>query len=318
MSIMWDTIIKDINKDIDVIYIAIGCSMDSYFELTQSNNQQCPCFLDKFKKKLIVLIDPCLETPLMVQKQITNLNHVQYGEHRILKNDSLIVHAINKSFYYPPNNPFDNISKESDINFTNLLKIIELVLELKIKMIFQDYTGSDLTNFYCELMKIFDSDELVKYVTCDVTQKDGGCFIDICPDIIKYDSDDNFIQEKFLPLIKINRFDTFRDILKRRIDLLNYQLLWTYNKSIDTNEWKPFDTHKIMVLCTIYNYDTRFLDYNVDLLYAIDAIRELMVIIIKDVVDSLNCEKELVYYLVSNLTSRNEFVNMTSMLKQFD
>lgn len=324
MESAWINIINDI-QNVDVIYMAIGCSMGHYKEITQTNNQQYPCFLDKFKKKLIILVDPILETPLKIQEQITDLNEIKTNDYRILKNDSLIIYAINKSFYYVgtyyngyDNSKIKNSDTESEINFRYLLQIIQFVLDMKIKFIFQDYSGTDPTNFYFELMKIFDSDELLKYVTFDVTQKDAGCFIDINPNIIKYDSDDNFIQEKFLPLEKINKLDTFRDILKLRIDLLNYQLLWTYNKSLDTNEWKPFDTDKIMFLCVIYNFDTRFLDYNVELIKAIDCIRDLMIIIIKDIVKSLCCEEELVTYLINNISNRTDFVNMTSMLKQFN
>lgn len=335
MTIMWDTIIKDITKDIDVIYIAIGCALDRYSELTQSNNQQCPCFLDKFKRKLIVLVDPYLETPLMIQNEIKNLNQIQDGVHRILKNDSLIIHAIEKYFYYNgicydgyTNSKIEMSEIEYKYNSKYLLKIIELVLSLKIKFIFQDYTGDDTTMFYCNLIKIFESDplnpykskELLKYVTFDITQKDCGCFVDICPDIIKYDRDDNFIQEKFLPLKKINKLNTFRNILKYRIDLLNYQLLWTYNKLIDKNEWNPSDIYyEVILLCTIYNYDSLIetIDNN-NFLHVIDQIRELIIIIIKDIVDSLNCEKEMINYLANNLTSRSEFINITSMLKDFN
>ena len=312
MESTWINIIKDI-QNIDVIYMAIGSALGHYKEITQTNNQQYPCFLDKFKKKLIILVDPILETPLKIQEQITDLTEIKNDNYRILKNELLIIYAINKPFYY-----IENSNIESESNFRYLLKIIELVLDMKIKFIFQDYSGNDPTNFYFELMKIFDSDELLKYVTFDVTQKDSGCFIDIQSNIIKYDSDDNFIQEKFLPLEKINKLDTFRDILKLRIDLLNYQLLWTYNKSLDTNEWKPFDTDKIMFLCTIYKFDTRFLDYNVELIKAIDCIRDLMIIIIKDIVKSLYCEEELITYLINNISNRNDFVNMTSMLKRFN
>lgn len=315
---MWETIIDEI-QHVAVVYMAIGCAIQEYQELTQANNQQCPCFLDKFAKKLLILIDPNLEKPLKVQQQITDLKETRIDNHRVLKNSSSTIYAINEPFYYILSD--ENVEKryrETDQNFSLLLRIISIAIELKIKFIFQDYTGNDTTNVYCELMNIFDTDDLLKYVTFDVTQKDSGCYINIHPEIIKYDSDNNFIQEKFLSLSRINQYDSFRDILKMRIDLLNYQLLWTFNKSIDENEWKPFDTDKIRFMCAVYKVDTRFLDYNTDLMFAIDCVKELMIIIIKDIVESLNCEEDLVTYLTKNFRAKSEFVNMTSMLKQFN
>ena len=188
------------------------------------------------------------------------------------KNDTLIIHAINESFIYDISNSHNIEHKyhETNCNYTFILNLVSTILEMKKKFIFQDYTGNDTTNIYCEFLNIFDSNELLKYVNFDVTQKDSGCYIKISSDMIKYDSYNDFIQEKFLLLTRIKEFDTFKDILKYRIDLLNYELLWSYNKSIETNEYHFLNINKIKFLCRIYQFDSRFIDYNTELLFAID------------------------------------------------
>jgi hypothetical protein len=51
------------------VYLGIGAAMDSCNQLTSMNNQQFPCFLNKIKgNKVVILIDPILETPLKTEQ----------------------------------------------------------------------------------------------------------------------------------------------------------------------------------------------------------------------------------------------------------
>lgn len=318
---VWENIINDIKYcQLDIIYMAIGCGMQNYKEVLPSNNQQNPGFLDKFKRKLYILIDPELETPLKIQSQISGLETTTLDTYRILKNDSIIIHAINECFHYDLSIKYnlENNYNETNTNYTFILNMVSIVLERKIKFIFQDYTGNDTTNFYCELMSIYDSNELLKYVNFDVTQQDSGCYINISSDMIRYDKDDNFIQEKFTILSKCKDSDKLKDIVKIRIDILNYELLWSYNKSLETKSFNFVNQNKIKFLCNIYNIDTHFLDYNTDLLYALDKIKELMVYIIKDLVCALDYEQDMVTYLINNIENKSDFVNMTCMMKKIE
>ena len=71
---MWNYILNSINTiNPDLIYIAIGCSMISYDHIISDNNQQYPNFINNFNKKIIILIDPCLEYPLAIQKILNKL-----------------------------------------------------------------------------------------------------------------------------------------------------------------------------------------------------------------------------------------------------
>ena len=116
-------------------------------------------------------------------------------------------------------------------------------------------------------------------------------------------------------LSKIKDSDKFRDIVKTRIDVLNYELLWSYNKSLETKDFNFINSNKIKLLCAIYNFDTRFLDYNTDILFTIDKIKELMIYIIKDLVDSLDYEIDMVSYLIDNICNKSQFFNMTCLMK---
>lgn len=318
---VWENIINDIsNSHVDIIYMAIGCGMKSYTEISPSKNQQNPGFLDKFKRKLYILIDPDLESPLKMEKQISGLETTTLDTYRILKNDSIIIHAINEYFHYDLSIKYnlENNYIETNTNYTIILNIVSIILERKIKFIFQDYTGNDTTNVYCELMNIFDSNELLKYVNFDVTQQDSGCYINISPDMISYDINDNFIQEKFSLLSNIKTSNKLKDIVNFRINILNYELLWSYNKSLETNSFYIVNQNKIKFLCMIYNIDTRFLDYNTDLLYALDKIKELMISIIKDLVHALDYEPEMTKFLIDNICNKSDFVNITCMMKKIE
>jgi hypothetical protein len=167
-------------------------------------------------------------------------------------------------------------------------------------------------------MNVFDSNDLLRYVNFDVTQQDSGCYINISSDMIKYDPDGNFIQEKFSVLSKCKNSDKLKDIVKIRIDILNYELLWSYNKSLETKSFNFVNQNKIKFLCNIYSFDTRFLDYNTDLLYALDKIKELMICIIKDLVYALDYEQDMIKYLVDNIQNKNDFINMTCMMKKIE
>ena len=94
-----------------VVYLGIGSAMSSYNQVTSTNNQQSPCFLEKIPgKKVIILIDPALESPLKTEEWYQNIgnpliavNSETKGDKiyfRKYQNDSVTVFAINKMFNF--------------------------------------------------------------------------------------------------------------------------------------------------------------------------------------------------------------------------
>jgi hypothetical protein len=312
---MWIDIFNEIiYKNVDVIYIAIGSSLKYYNNIVSKNNQQYPCFLEKFKKKLIILIDPELEKPLKIQEHFDDLEIIDLGNLRIFKNESLIIYAINEVFYYDFSNLY-SLNEKKNENYSIIINLIKIILETKKKLIFQDYTGNDTTNFYCDLINIFDKTKLLKYVNFDVTQEDSGCFINISENMIKYDSDNNFIQEKFLKLVDIKTSEKFNKTFKKRIDLLNYEIIGSYTKSLNQNIIEFINIQNIRNMCVVYDFDSRFIDIKTNIQLVTNKLKELMVLIITDIVNSLEYESELITYLTNLISNKNEFINMTCLLK---
>jgi hypothetical protein len=104
---MWKFIFNTIKtSDFDIIYMAIGCSMEYYNEVTTNNNQQYPIFLDNFNKKVILLIDPLLETPLKIETFLQNKNQTlnqitsNYDNLRYYYSDNITILGINELFIY--------------------------------------------------------------------------------------------------------------------------------------------------------------------------------------------------------------------------
>jgi len=304
-------IIRDI-KSTSVIYMAIGSAMEHYEPntITPFNNQQYPCILDNIEgKKIIILIDPVLEDDLKIDNidLICTIYNTRY-----YKNNLLTVIAINKSFNYLNNsNNFDN----DDYNF--LLNIISLSLENKVKFIFQDYSGKDSTYCYNDLLDIFDKQEVIKYINFDITQKDCGCYVEFNHDMIKLDSENCFIQPKYMKLVDIKDYNNFINIYKSRIDILNYELIWSYNKSFNESKEEFININKIKFLYFIYD-KPYVLDKPISLNDKLTSIRELIILIVNDIIISKDCEKSMIEYLITNIKNKSVFVKTMTVIKYLD
>ena len=284
----------------EIIYLAVGCAMGNYSNINPTNNQQYPLFLEPFtnKKKLFILIDPYLETPLKLESQI-NLTETNSGDYcRILQNNNLIVFAIKKLFYFYhyDKNVLDKI-------FLN--KIISYSIENKIKTFVQDYTGIYIKHAYLEYLE--DNSDIKKYVIFDVTQDYSGCFVDFSKVSIYYDSENHFIQPYFLTLVEIKKlsFDTFKIYLNKRIDWINFRIfrqIRMINKEIDEDIKDTIDVENILKnLKNIYD--------NITLEMTINNLENTINIVVSDIITALKLDETLLTNIKTNM------INELSKLK---
>lgn len=334
----WEIIFNTISiPSTSILYIGIGTAQGHYSKITEQNNQQYPCFLEHFPEhKVILLIDPGLEFPLKLEKfmedagtklveeqvikQISDKNEEKVI-FRYLKNNKMSVFAINDSFEYEENKYMNDKQKiKTNENLANLIHMIELSLG-KVrpnKIILQDYTGHDSANVYSSLCNIIDSELMMKHVLFDVTQLESGCFIDFQHDMISYDSDNNFIQERLQPLTKITKSSKFEKILKKRIDKLIYPVSWAVNQ-IKSNGKIPEEKYghnfesDFRYLSQVYGLEYNELNFDLD--YKKNKLEQLTQLMLQDIVEARECQKSELEFIKENLKNRSVFINFVSILK---
>ena len=274
MSKMNDTIWTHMNNAIhtqkfDIIYFSIGCSMSNYYYddeidneekknnnkmlITEKNNQQYPEFLNNYKKKLIVLIDPELEKDLQIIKyynMIYKSLDIITGENlkfTVYSNDEDVVITAREYFIF----------KE---NIKYLYDIIAHCISSRTKLVVQDFTGNYLSEHYENILNIFDKNDVFKNILFDVTYNNGGCYVEL-PNKLLIDDNNDFVQPKYMLLHKIND-DKLRNLQKKiRLDYINYPLIYTYmnfekTKSYERDYKTIFDNYKVYFM--IYGIDIDF------------------------------------------------------------
>ena len=307
----WNKIFAKIGlPSVNIVYMAIGCSMGHYHEITNTNNQQYPCFLNNFQgKKVIILIDPYLEEDLKIQEQLVLVETIIIDNKKIrfFENNNLFVLAINQSFNYEFTQwltPEENQNVQNDIAI--IYNIIEICLNkiIPTKVILQDYTGRDSTLFYSSLLNSFDRNDLLNNILFDVTYDSGGCIVELSETMIQNDISGNFIQNKYLPLINVNDNMQLDKLIKARIDKLCYPLLFYYS---------DLYISKIKLLASIYMVD--YDEYNMDNDYVLHVYKQLIYIIIQDIVQIRGLNPEEHTFLLENIHNRSVFVQTIGLLK---
>jgi hypothetical protein len=322
MSI-WNEIYNNINHNISLVCLFIGSSMISYNEITDENNQQYPCFLNKFKnKKLIILIDPHLESnlkieeffmlkgnPLIIDKIIYSENKISV---RVLHNNEVIVYALNEAIDYIKHLWVD---KHELIDTPKIYTIINICLNNKIKLILQDFTGNDTTYFYSKLFKRYNRDDLLNHINMDITQFESGCRINLHKDLIKLDDNGNFIQEKFIELFKMEESKLYYNILNNRIDIFVYPICFYHSQIIKKIDFDldKYQLYKIGLIATIYNidYDEECLDHS----YINQKLELLINIILKDIINSKKIKEPLFEFIKANIHERRILYETMKNLK---
>ncbi len=295
----------------DVIYFAVGCFMGYYKDITPSNNQQNPKFMNKFegKNKIYIFMDPMLESPLKLESQMMLVQTDTDEKYRVLENGEYTVIAINQPYYFY--NRRDETEKyELDSLF--LYGLVNYALEKNIKLIVQDYSGCDIAKAYLKLIDIFDKQSILKNVLFDVTQNDGGCFVDFDKYTIEYDSKDNFFQNKFESLVKLKKIneDFFKDILVRRVNLVSYYIC-RYIRMINGElEMTDFDTAHIKDIV-----EEMSMIYSIKKDVTLDNLKELIMMIMLDASEALEIPISTVNHIMEQNFNQSIVTNITSMMK---
>ena len=190
---------EDANRGPLLLYIAIGCSLKYYPEGAHPK-QQYPSFLKTFPyNQICILIDPLLEQPPRSLKDISEEN-APY-EIKVL--------PIHSNFIF----------KTPDEDFLHSLIRLCVNPSLCVKMIVQDFTGRDISNYYP--VQLYD-DSLLNNVLFDATYGDGGCFPDLSA-IRILQKDGAFLHPQYMRFNELwNIFP--KDICMRQFKLRRYPI----------------------------------------------------------------------------------------------
>jgi hypothetical protein len=303
----------------EVIYFAVGCFMGHYNDITPSNNQQNPKFMQKFngESKFYIFMDPMLENPLKLESQINlvindnNSSNDIVKDYVVLKNTEYTVVAINKPFYFYNNiNVPNNHNQEHDLLF--LYALVNYSVEQNIKLFVQNYTGEDISASYNEIASIFGKERVFKNVIFDVTQNDGGCFVDFNKHPVFYDDEDNFIHARFLSFVEMKKIneDYYKTMLIKRLNILSWQI--TRYLRILKGELEP-NHHDQSQIKSILNDMSMIYSINHDITE--ENLTNLITLMILDAAESLDIPSDVVTYITQNNFDQKIITNTVSTMK---
>jgi hypothetical protein len=264
----WSIIYDSINSGI--VYLAVGCAtniLPNSGIIEDKDNQQYPPFITKFDCfKTVILIDPLLEDFLAIEKYLI-MHEQEYdisnsGDIKIIQSYNLIVFAIKDTFeILEYNHSVDgDVSDPKIVSDTSrLIELVNVCLSKNVKLIFQNFTGKDTTILYIKLFNMFERTMLLKNILFDVTQKNGGCFIDMDESQVELDDDGYFVQEKYMKLNELTNHKHFNDVFKYRVEILAYYLSHDYMQCLLEPSYKQEFENCLKLLSFIYN-----IDYNED------------------------------------------------------
>lgn len=321
---VWNDIFDNIkNSDIRSVSLLIGSSMECYDDVTEENNQQYPCFLNKISgKKLIILVDPNLESNLKIEQYFIEKSNPLICTHkifngdkisiRIFNNNEIIVYALNEPINYIK---YEWIDNQDQPDTHKIYTIIDLCLDKEIKFILQDFSGNDTTYFYTKLLKIYDRNKFLNYINFDVTQNEGGCRILLSDDLIQMDNNENFIQEKFMELTKIKNSNLFDTCLNLRINMFTYPITYYYSQITQNIELEldKLQLYKIGFIAIIYNID--FDEESKDLNYIVTKLRKLIEIMLKDIITCKGIDDSYYDFIITNIHDRQILYKSMKRLK---
>jgi len=272
----------------DIIYVAPGCALNPINNndnnISKFTQQNLKC-LGKYQNRLHILIDPELDT-INLGSLGPKLILVEANEHiRVFESEdeTLTVLAISDYIDY-------------DKNFDTIKLICNFVLENKIKMIMQDFTGRDLTYYYIKLIKLFGKERMLENIIFDITQMyEGNCFPDVDLDVL-IDTNGNFIQSKY---DKIN-INTVKDY-------------WPMIRNLAYMIRNPRERHynSIKICVTFIIYD--MINFNFE--FDIQEITDIFYIIVNEIL-SIKGIPEMKEELVNGLLSYDEKMR-TDIINKF-
>lgn len=314
------TIVNSITQN-SIIYLSIGSGMNNYgwpdeikqFTITPQNNQQYPFFLDIYgnKNKTIILIDELLENPLKIQEY--------YARNMLPLKQNIMIEEKNKIFFRHHMNNNTNVFAlndmieytESDKYFSLVLHLIEMSLSMNCKLILQDFTGRDTSNYFRKFLNIFGND-MMENVTFDIFESDGECFANFNPDNIIIDSNGNFHQNKFKKLTNIDK--NIDKYIHERIKLISNEVSYHYLKLMVDCTYEIKYVNQFYYMFNIYNIE--FDENNMNPQYILDKYKELIFNVVKDIVTVRHMEHAFAEHIMQQLVPDNriQFINTLSIL----
>jgi len=315
MSSLYDIIISNINDfNPELIYFSVGCSLGHYTNINPNQNQQYPKpIMDKFnmKKKVIILMDASLETPLKIQESESLTLIEDENKFRMLLGDDLLVFAIN-SYYYFEETP-ECISQFPD-DYSFLISLVTHTLQNKKKLIVQNFSGHYIEDPYINLFDFFPHNALFQNVIFDVSNSLAVCFCDFTEFPLYYDHNDNFIQTNFNKLTVIKTFDTkyFIKMYKDMIDKINH--IFTRKLRVLRGELESniYDTKAL----TKYIKKLNLIYPEISSLELTEAnIQKIIIILLQDIFDTLEIPSDIIGDLSRNGFKQNEVINSLMPLK---
>jgi hypothetical protein len=304
----------------EVIYFAVGCSMGHYNNISPANNQQNPKFMQKFdgKKKFYIFMDPTLENPLKLESEVNLIINYTNNDSKnimqdfvVLENNEYHVVAINRPFYF-----YDNINVPSahnqELDQLFLYALVNYTIERNIKLFVQDYTGTDISVSYNEIASIFGKGIVFKNVLFDVTQNDGGCFIDFNKYPVFYDDEDNFMQARFYSFVEMRKVNEeyYKTMLIKRLNILSWQI--TRYLRILKGELEPTNYDNTQIK-SIINDMSMIYSINQDLTE--ENLSNLITLMILDAAESLEVPTDVVTYITENNFDQKIITNTVATMK---
>jgi len=312
---LYDIIISNINDfNPDLIYFSVGCTMGHYKNIDPNQNQQYPKpIMDKFnnKKKVIILMDASLETPLKLQESTSLTLIEEENKFRMLLGDDLLVFAIN-SYYYFEETP-ECVSQFPD-DYSFLISLVTHTLQNKTKLIVQNFSGNYIEDPYINLFDFFPHDALFQNVIFDVSNSMTVCFCDFTEHPVHYDHNDNFVQTNFNKLTVLKNVNTryFIRMYKDMIDKINH--IFTRKLRVLRGEVEPnrYDTDAL----TRYIKKLNLIYPEISSLELTEAnIQKIIIILLQDIFDALEIPSDIIGDLSRNGFKQNEVINSLMPLK---
>lgn len=317
LSNIYDIILSNLNDfEPQLTYLSVGCALGHYDKIAPNQNQQYPFpILNKYegKKKVIILIDSQLETPLKIE-EIIKLTLIEKSNiFRMLANEDTLVFAINSNYYFDNNSNSD--IKIFELHFNFLKNLITYTICNDSKLIVQNFAGHCIQNSYVIMFDLFPEKKLLNQVIFDVSNSDGNCGFDFDKYPIQYDEKRNFIQTRFKNLVmqkKINP-EYFNTLLIKRIDSINYSLTRKLRVIRGELESIPHENETIEIylktLSIIYP-EINNIEINERILI------HTMKVLINDICEALDIDKSIIATLTAVQFNQNEVINKLSILKQ--
>jgi hypothetical protein len=205
----------------DLLYVAIGCAQGHY-EYGKHSEQEYPRFVHSWPgKKVCILIDPSLETPIYA---------IREGEPL----DTTFI-CMKQTFEWPSR--WQCVQSKSDMEF--LYNLIQRVMDTpNAHMIVQDYSGAIIHPSY----PIEKFPGIEKKVLFDVTYNNGGCSIDFDKIEILKDSNGDFIQPMFSKIQDIQKESIARVQAHERYTILSGGVLYLYRTQMGIKEPRDWCT----------------------------------------------------------------------------